>query len=360
MSKEPLSTAEATQILLSNMLVNCQQVLHQVKDLQMHGAGCFMTPVELIDNLKKNVCRGIPQLSEALLGSSSGHVGEMLFDTLFKGEYKFPNKHALKLINAVTDDKKYHIPIMTSDATLEGEGPEIGKPTILTRIAGCAVRCIGCDTPHSWNAENTEPFDGVIDASQREFNRLMHITEISDLLVQQAGYYGLKRISITGGEPLHYVDALRLLVADLWLRGFYLNIETSGVVFDPIIFAMCHVSVDIKTPSSRVELTEHQLGALHAVASYEHSNPAHIKAVIASTNDLEFLVENFSGILNGKGKYRQLCLTPWAHATTEDLDVPYIATNVGEITQWIFDNKRRIDSQQVRVIAQQHKLLTFV
>jgi organic radical activating enzyme len=220
------------------------------------------------------------------------------------------------------------------------------------------VHVHNCDTPNSWNA-NTEKFDGEVNPMRNEYNQVLQISDIADLIVQQADCYGIKRVSITGGEPLHYIDSLRLLVADLWLRGFYINIETSGTLFDPVIFAMCHVSVDIKTPSSRVKLSDHQIGALHAVASYDHANPAHIKAVILDKEDLSFILDMFPTILNGEGTYRPICLTPWAAATQEKLDVGSMSSNVQEITNWIFNNKGHIDTRQVRVIGQQHKLFSF-
>lgn len=359
MSQNSLSSADATQIILSNMLVNAQLALYPIKEARIYGTGVTTTPHELVEQLKNATMKGIPELTASLLGEKKRDHGMELFESLFKVGYEFPNKKAIKIVNSVIDESKRHLPIMTSDATLEGEGPEIGKPTLLTRIGGCAVRCLGCDTPHSWNAEVVE-FDGIIDPTRREYNQVMKVSDVADLIVQQAGYYGLKRVSITGGEPLHYIEALRLLVADLWLRGFYINIETSGTLFDPIVFAMCHVSVDIKTPSSRVELSDTQIGALHAVASYEHASPAHVKAVIKDDVDLNFLKEKFSKILNGNGVYRTLCLTPWAYAVQEDVDPREMSSNIDQITKWVFDHKRELDSRQVRVIAQQHKLMSYV
>lgn len=352
----PLSKSRVAQILFSNMLVNTSVALYPIIESRNYGRGTKVTPYELVESLKVASMKGIENLSESL--GVERDTGSQLFENLFSKGYEFPNKNAMTLIKSVVDSSNRAIPLMTSDPTLEGEGPEIGTPTLLTRLGGCAVRCKGCDTPHSWNADIIK-FDGVVDAGRREYNATLDVSDIADLMVQQCGYYGLKRVSITGGEPLHYVDALRLLVADLWLRGFYINLETSGTLFDPVIFAMCHVSVDIKTPSSRVDLSPYQIGALKAVSSYEHGCPAHLKAVISDKVDIEFIASNFGDILKGNGIYRPLCLTPWAHAVQEDLDVPRMSSNVDSITNWVFTNKDRVDARQVRVIGQQHKLLGF-
>lgn len=349
--------SHVSRILLSNMLVNTNLALYPVKEAKRYGTGVTTSPAELVESVKEKALNRIDALSQSLL--SDAGVGSTLFENLFTDSYEFPNKRAMKLINKVIDSGSRLIPLMTSDATLEGEGPEIGKFTLLTRIGGCAVACVGCDTPHSWNAKISD-FDGNLDPIRTQYNQVMDIRDIADLIIQQADCYGLKRISITGGEPLHYIDALRLLVADLWLRGFYINIETSGTLFDPVIFSMCHVSLDIKTPSSRVKLSDTQIGAIHAVASYDHANPAHVKAVISNREDLEFLMDNFYDILTGDGKYRPICLTPWAAATQDKLDPGSMSTNVNEITSWVFENRTRIDSRQIRVIGQQHKLLQFV
>ncbi|MFN3803906.1 MAG: 4Fe-4S cluster-binding domain-containing protein [Pyrobaculum sp.] len=47
-------------------------------------------------------------------------------------------------------------------ATLQGEGINLGKPAVFVRLAGCPIRCVYCDTKHSWD------FHGGVEMSPRE------------------------------------------------------------------------------------------------------------------------------------------------------------------------------------------------
>lgn len=347
----------AAEELLGAMLNNTRSVLSQFTEARQYGTAIHIGPSELVQHLKNNVLNGIFDLCVAKYDDP--YLGSRLYETGFIGEYTFPNKHAYNIINGVISETSRKMPIMTSNVTLEGEGPEIGKATLLTRIGGCAIRCKGCDTPHSWNAEPLQQTSE--DGLQINNFGLMDISDISNMVIKQAEAANIKRISITGGEPLHYLDALRLLIADLWLQGFYINLETSGVIFDPIIFAMTHTSIDIKTPSARVDLTPTQLGALHAMASYKNPHPCHLKAVIGTKGDLDFVHQHFMDVLNGHGVYRPLCFTPFGPVNDADVDLSSLGTTVDMICDWMFIEKvGTLDTRQIRVINQQHKVFGCV
>lgn len=342
--------------ILGAMLNNTRSALVPFTEARQYGTAIHTSPSELVAKLEASVLNGISAISEK---HGDKHWGEILYKSSFTSLYEFPNKRALKIIDGVLKDTDRKMPIMTSHVTLEGEGPEIGKATILTRIGGCAIRCVGCDTPHSWNAEplKQESEDGL----QINNFGLMDVSEVSEMVVRQAETANIKRISITGGEPLHYINALRLLIADLWLQGFYINLETSGVLFDPVIFAMTHTSIDIKTPSARVELSPIQLGALHAMASYKNPHPCHLKAVIGTKGDLDFVHQHFMQVLNGHGIYRPLCFTPFGPVNDADVDLSSLGHTVDMICDWMFIEKVGVlDTRQIRVINQQHKVFQIV
>ena len=35
-------------------------------------------------------------------------------------------------------------------SSVQGEGPEVGAPTLFVRFGGCDLRCRWCDSPHTW------------------------------------------------------------------------------------------------------------------------------------------------------------------------------------------------------------------
>ncbi len=77
--------------------------------------------------------------------------------------------------------------------SLEGEGDAIGQPSIYIRLAGCfSAACEFCDTKFSWGEA----------PSFREIGNRDMTLDIANTL----GTSTPKRLTITGGEPLHFLD----------------------------------------------------------------------------------------------------------------------------------------------------------
>lgn len=99
------------------------------------------------------------------------------------------------------------LPVMEHFYTLQGEGFHQGKAAYFIRLGGCDVGCVWCDVKDSWDAAK-HPLLSIEDL-------------LSDIERTPA-----KLIVITGGEPLlHNLDTL---TATLKLKGYQVNIETSG------------------------------------------------------------------------------------------------------------------------------------
>lgn len=175
----------------------------------------------------------------------------------------------------------------------EGEGIHIGTPQIFVRFQGCHVGCVNCDTKESWD------FDP---AHTMELDEVMEKVEV---LSQDI----IKRVSITGGDPLHpsHVPSLIELVKELKARNYFVNIEAAGTrivkdVFDLVDF----VSFDIKTPSTQVKTSRDVLARF--IEGYGHK--AQIKAVVADKKDFEYVYDYYRGIPEGERFKSPWCLTP--------------------------------------------------
>lgn len=85
--------------------------------------------------------------------------------------------------------------------SLEGEGQNVGEPSLYIRLAGCySAACSFCDTKFSWGeSKNNNQFS-------TEFYQ-----KINDAIKQRM----INRLTITGGEPLHYVDYFYDIVSNL-------------------------------------------------------------------------------------------------------------------------------------------------
>lgn len=95
-------------------------------------------------------------------------------------------------------------------STIQGEGPFSGQCAFFIRLAGCNLRCPGCDTDYTSKRNRTKPWALVEKA--RAHSR---------------AYKG-NLVVITGGEPLR--QNIAGLVRDLLACGFVVQIETNGVL----------------------------------------------------------------------------------------------------------------------------------
>ena len=110
--------------------------------------------------------------------------------------------------------------------SIQGEGLNMGLPTVFVRTAGCNLRCSYCDTKYAYdNGENLS---------------------INDIAGKVSKFH-TKRVCITGGEPLLQEDMLKLISR---LRGYSISIETNGSLDISLLPQSVMVSLDIKCPSS--------------------------------------------------------------------------------------------------------------
>ena len=102
-------------------------------------------------------------------------------------------------------------------ASLQGEGPSCGRPSIFIRLAYCNLRCAWCDTKYTWDW-------------QHYYRKLevagITVAEAEEILDDLAG----DNLVVTGGEPLLQQEALTLLLMGQKGRSRRIEIETNGTV----------------------------------------------------------------------------------------------------------------------------------
>jgi len=195
--------------------------------------------------------------------------------------------------------------------SLQGEGKEIGRPTVFIRLTGCNLRCRWCDTAYAF-------YDG----------REMGIYEI----IEDVEKYGIKRVCITGGEPLLQKDELTVLVDELLKGGYEISIESNGSLPIDGIDERVMISMDWKTPSSGESEKMLESNLLHLKKKDQ------LKFVIADENDYEY-AEKF---LKEKGDLLHC----------EVIFQPVGGTDIKSISEKIL-----MDGVDVRVLPQLHKLI---
>ena len=114
-------------------------------------------------------------------------------------------------------------------ASLQGEGPSIGRPSVFVRLSRCNLACTWCDTAYTWrfSGDNRPHRDGV--AFERAVNQIaLDEAEVATRIIA----LGQPRLVITGGEPLQQGAALARTVAALKAAqpALHVEIETNGTV----------------------------------------------------------------------------------------------------------------------------------
>ena len=91
--------------------------------------------------------------------------------------------------------------------SIQGEGPNIGKPAVFLRLGGCNLKCKWCDTKYALNSEN---FKSILNKK----------------IIQEIKKYPCKTVVITGGEPLLQQKGLKSLLDEL--KEYSFELETNG------------------------------------------------------------------------------------------------------------------------------------
>jgi len=112
--------------------------------------------------------------------------------------------------------------------SLQGESRTVGWPTVFVRLTGCPLRCRYCDTAYAFHGGERQRVDQIL-------------ARVED--------YGVRHVTVTGGEPLAQPACLQLLqcLAD---RHYEVSLETSGALDVSGVDSRVVKVLDLKTPAS--------------------------------------------------------------------------------------------------------------
>lgn len=112
--------------------------------------------------------------------------------------------------------------------SLQGESRTVGWPTVFIRLTGCPLRCGYCDTTYAFHGGEWMS---------------------SAAILARTADYGVKHVTVTGGEPLAQKGCLPLLT-HLCDAGYEVSLETSGALDVARVDARVIKVMDLKTPGS--------------------------------------------------------------------------------------------------------------
>lgn len=192
--------------------------------------------------------------------------------------------------------------------SIEGEGKNVGLPTIFVRTTGCNLRCTYCDTTYAY-------FEG----------KEMELSQI----LKKIKKWKCKRVCLTGGEPLLQRDMLSLI--DMLLsRGYKIKLETNGSInISEVAKRDIMISLDIKCPSSGM----HEKMVMENISLLRVYDE--LKFVVGNRRDYEHVKKI---IKNYMPKCEVMLQPVWGEAK--------------KLAEWILD-----DEIDIRLSLQIHKIL---
>jgi len=214
----------------------------------------------------------------------------------------------------------------------EGEGIHIGSPQVFVRFQGCTIGCVNCDSKETWDFTDES----------------LSLKSIVDEVEKLSGDYPyrIKRVSITGGDPLHpkHTEGVELLSGELKKLGYFVNIEAAGSrVVDSIFDTVNFVSFDFKTPSTGVVTNPKLLSKVLT----QYGKKSQIKSVITDKKDFEFTFNALQDFLNANDFSIE---TPWVLTPCYEPHEEFPKDRFLEIVEL---NEKY--GSPFRVIGQQHK-----
>ena len=196
-------------------------------------------------------------------------------------------------------------------ASIQGEGPEQGYPTVLVRLTGCNLRCGYCDSAFAFYEGRRRAIRDVVE-------------EVASLKV--------RRVLVTGGEPLAQSGTPALCRA-LIRKRHSVSVETNGSYDLSALPKAVLKVVDVKTPGSGEEGSF----SLEILGQLERKDV--LKFVCQSREDYLWSRRFLEG--PGAGRLASAVLTPvWGRLEAR------------ELAGWVLE-----DRLPARVQVQLHKVL---
>lgn len=178
--------------------------------------------------------------------------------------------------------------------TIQGEGKNLGRPSIFVRSSLCNLHCVWCDTDYTWNWEGTR-FKHEKDtlSGYKKFKMEEQIVEMStDEIAAEVMKYPCKNLVLTGGEPMMQQEAWVELMTRLRKEdpGYFFEVETNGTklplpAFDQYI-DQYNVSPKLANSGNKRSLREKP----EVYAYFAKSPKAVFKFVVTKEEDLKEIV----------------------------------------------------------------------
>lgn len=196
---------------------------------------------------------------------------------------------------------------------IQGEGKSAGFNVLFLRLAGCNLACSWCDSPYTWNWKGTkfvhpEKFD------KKSETHKMTPEDVSTLLKSKSPT--VKRVVISGGEPMLQQKELVKLMSLMKPEGYKFEVETNSTVEPtlPFLDLIDQINCSPKLSNSGPDNPSKKREVSGALTSLSTSGKASFKFVVSDDKD----VPEILGLIK-KYEMKEVYLMPEGRTRDEQL-----------------------------------------
>jgi organic radical activating enzyme len=138
--------------------------------------------------------------------------------------------------------------------SLQGEGKNLGAPSVFVRTSRCNLYCTWCDTPYTWNWRGTS----FVHADAAKYDAETASIELdAHAVAERIARWPCRRVVFTGGEPMLQANECARVMRELISAdsAYAFEIETNGTLKPPeeLDELIAQYTVSPKLESSAVE-----------------------------------------------------------------------------------------------------------
>jgi len=195
--------------------------------------------------------------------------------------------------------------------TLQGEGKSQGMHTMFVRLGLCNLDCAWCDTPYTWDwtGKNGNAYD-----KETELQR-MPITQLLERMPD-----GVKRVVVTGGEPMVQQATLLDFVWGVMRKGYMTEIETNGTLMPSSDWADLDVQFNVSPKLANSGVARNKAINIGVLTEYKHhgatfkfvvENNDCIREVVAIAHEARIAPNDIWLMPQGRTSTDILAQLPW-------------------------------------------------
>jgi 7-carboxy-7-deazaguanine synthase len=179
--------------------------------------------------------------------------------------------------------------------TIQGEGKNLGRPSVFVRLSLCNLYCFWCDTDFTWNWSDTKFKHQKDDLpGYAKFSKEDYIVQLpNDEIIKRIQSFHCYNLVLTGGEPMVQQKELVTFLGELKSTnaGYQIEVETNGTLIpaEAVDKYFDQYNVSVKLSNSRV--MEKERLKPEAILFFSRSPKSNFKFVIDTIADLDEVLE---------------------------------------------------------------------